>query len=71
MPTNVGKYDKSINPKDHMGVFINARTIERWTMLVWCHMFVETLIGSARSWYDNLPVGRIDSFEDLHNQFKK
>jgi hypothetical protein len=50
-----------------MGVFISAGTIEAWTIPLWCRMFVQTLIGVSRSWYDSLLVGRIDSFEDLHS----
>ncbi|XP_022014163.1 uncharacterized protein LOC110913649 [Helianthus annuus] len=32
-------------------------------------MFVQTLVGAARVWWDSLPVGEIDSFEDLEAKF--
>jgi hypothetical protein len=71
MPTNVGKYDGSIDLDDHMGVFNSAGTIEGWTIPVWCHMFVQILIDADRSWYDGLPVGRLNSLENLHSQLIK
>jgi hypothetical protein len=71
MVANVGKYDGSTDPDDHIGVFVSAGTVEGWTILVWCHMFVQTLIGSARSWYDSLPCGEINSLEDLLSKFMK
>jgi len=71
MPTTVTKYDGTGDPNDHLGVFVSAGGIERWTMPVWCHMFVQTLIGAARTWFDSLPEGEIDNFEALIDKFMK
>ncbi|KAK1431975.1 hypothetical protein QVD17_08812 [Tagetes erecta] len=71
MPSTVTKYDGTNDPNDHLGVFVSAGGIKRWTMPVWCHMFVQTLIGAARTWFDSLPEGEIDSFESLVEKFMK
>ena len=35
----------------------------------WCHLFVHTLTGTARVWFDNLPAGSITDFDDLLRKF--
>ncbi|KAD7479541.1 hypothetical protein R6Q59_000225 [Mikania micrantha] len=70
MRTNVEKYDGLTDPEDHYNVFVSAGGVEQWTMLAWCHMFVQTLVGAARIWFDSLPMGSIVSFEDLALKFK-
>ncbi|KAL8226893.1 hypothetical protein R6Q57_016725 [Mikania cordata] len=70
MPTNVRKYDGLSDPKDHYNVFVSAGGVKQWTMPAWCHMFVQTLVGAARIWFDSLPAGNIISFEDLAVKFK-
>nr|GEV67188.1 reverse transcriptase domain-containing protein [Tanacetum cinerariifolium] len=35
----------------------------------WCHMFNYTLTGSARVWFDDLPLESIDSYDDLKKAF--
>nr|XP_043615923.1 uncharacterized protein LOC122587824 [Erigeron canadensis] len=69
MPSNVKMYDGTTDPDDHMGVFSGAAKVEQWSMPVWCHMFGQTLFGSARVWYDSLARGSIDSFEELRQKF--
>ncbi|XP_021974790.2 uncharacterized protein LOC110869893 [Helianthus annuus] len=36
---------------------------------MWCHLFIQTLTGAARLWFDNLPVGTITSWVDLREKF--
>ncbi|KAJ0949158.1 putative retrotransposon gag domain-containing protein [Helianthus annuus] len=38
-------------------------------MPTWYHMFVQTLTEGARLWFDSLPAGSIDSYEDLSEKF--
>ncbi|GJQ90647.1 reverse transcriptase domain-containing protein [Tanacetum coccineum] len=38
-------------------------------MPTWCHMFNSTLTGSARVWFDDLPLESIDSYDDLKREF--
>ncbi|KAD0423211.1 hypothetical protein E3N88_44289 [Mikania micrantha] len=65
MPTNVGKYDGLSDPEDHYNVFVSAGGVEQWTMPAWCHMFVQTLLGAARIWFDSLPAGIRYNLESL------
>nr|GEW04072.1 RNA-directed DNA polymerase, eukaryota, reverse transcriptase zinc-binding domain protein [Tanacetum cinerariifolium] len=51
---------------EHM---IEAAKVERWAMSTWCHMFNSTLIGSARVWFDDLPLESTDSYDDLKKAF--
>ncbi|KAI3797126.1 hypothetical protein L1987_32378 [Smallanthus sonchifolius] len=71
MPSNVGKYDGLGDPDDHLAIFIGAAEVEQWSIPVWCHMFMQTLTGAARVWFDSLPVGEIGSFEQLEDSFLK
>jgi hypothetical protein len=45
--------------------------VEQWSIPVWCHMFVQTLTGAARVWFDNLPTGEITNFKQLEERFLK
>ncbi|XP_021971565.1 uncharacterized protein LOC110866728 [Helianthus annuus] len=69
MPQTVGKYDGLGDPDDHLNLFKSAGEVACWPMPLWCKMFVQTLVGAARVWWDNLPTGEIDSFEDLEAKF--
>ncbi|GKC51593.1 reverse transcriptase domain-containing protein [Tanacetum coccineum] len=65
MPNNVKTYDGSDDLEDHLKIFQAATKVERWAILTWCHMFISTLTGSARVWFDDLPPKSIDSYDDL------
>jgi hypothetical protein len=69
MPTTVRKYEDLTDPEDHLFDFYNAARIEQWSEAIWCHMFVQSLTGIARVWFDALPVGGIGNFEDLRAKF--
>lgn len=69
VPTTVRTYDGSSDPEDHLHSFMAAAKVERWAMPVWCQMFVQTLSGPARLWFNALPEGEIDSFVTLKKQF--
>ncbi|GKD00787.1 reverse transcriptase domain-containing protein [Tanacetum coccineum] len=57
------------DPKDHLKIFQAAAKVERWAMPTWCHMFNSTRIGSARVWFDDLPMESVDSYDDLKKAF--
>ncbi|MFS7921869.1 putative retrotransposon gag domain-containing protein [Helianthus anomalus] len=40
-----------------------------WNMPMWCHLFIQTLTGAARAWFDSLPPGKIKSWTDFKTQF--
>jgi hypothetical protein len=63
----VSKYEGTSDPDDHLNAFIAAGGAKGWTLPVWSHMFVQTLVGPARLWSDSL-IG-IDSLNDLLQTF--
>ncbi|GKF32128.1 hypothetical protein Tco_0101926, partial [Tanacetum coccineum] len=69
MPSNVKTYDKSDDLEYHLKIFQAAAKVERWAMPTWCHMFNSTLTGSARVWFDDLPLEFVDSYDDLKKAF--
>ncbi|KAD4983228.1 hypothetical protein E3N88_19899 [Mikania micrantha] len=69
MPANIKTYDGLGDPDDHLELFSGAATVERWCLPLWCHMFSQTLVGPARLWFNSLPDGSIDTFEDLSRKF--
>ena len=69
LPSNVGKYNGLTDPDDHLRLFTGAGLIGGWTLPMWCHLFVQTLTGAARLWFDNLPTGKLTSWNDLKEKF--
>lgn len=63
-------YEGSTDPEDHIHSFHMGMedTIRRKD--IWCRMFRRTLKGETVGWYRNLPVGSINSFDDLEKAFK-
>ncbi|GJR25957.1 reverse transcriptase domain-containing protein [Tanacetum coccineum] len=69
MPTNIALYDGSTDPADHLNRFVGAANSGEWPMPVWCRMFQQTLDGSARGWFENLPPNSIDEWWRLREAF--
>ncbi|GJS46644.1 reverse transcriptase domain-containing protein [Tanacetum coccineum] len=69
MPTNVKIYDGTSDPADHITRFTGMGNSAEWPMPVWCRMFQQTLDGKARAWFDKLPSGSIDNWDDLEEKF--
>ncbi|XP_021998215.1 uncharacterized protein LOC110895244 [Helianthus annuus] len=69
LPSNVGKFNGLTDPDDHLRVFTSVGLVGGWTLPLWCHLFVQTLTGAARIWFDNLPIGQIESWKDLREKF--
>ncbi|GJQ88958.1 reverse transcriptase domain-containing protein [Tanacetum coccineum] len=69
MPNNVKTYDGIGDSEDHVKKFQAAAQVEHWAMPTWCHMFNSTLIGTARVWFDELPLESIDGYKDLKAAF--
>ncbi|MFS7910505.1 putative retrotransposon gag domain-containing protein [Helianthus anomalus] len=69
LPQTVGKFNGLTDPDDHVRVFTSVGVLGQWTMPMWCHLFVQTLTGAARVWFDSLPSGRIKSWVDFRDQF--
>ncbi|GKF33969.1 hypothetical protein Tco_0107169 [Tanacetum coccineum] len=69
MPANIKLYDGTTDPEDHLSRFSSAANSGEWPMPVWCHMFQQTLDGSARGWFENLSGGSIEGWVELRQQF--
>ena len=69
MPAHIRTYDGTEDPEDHLQIFTGAARIEKWSNAECCLMFMQTLIGSARIWFNDLPAQSIRSFDDLSRGF--
>ncbi|GJS87466.1 hypothetical protein Tco_0770102 [Tanacetum coccineum] len=69
MSANIRLYDGATDPEDHISRFSSAANSGEWPMPVWCRMFQQTLDGSARGLFENLPPGSIDGWAELRLQF--
>ncbi|XP_021998635.1 uncharacterized protein LOC110895593 [Helianthus annuus] len=69
LPSNVGKFNGLKDPDDHLRIFTSAGLVGGWTLPLWCRLFVQTLTGASRIWFDNLPIGKISSWKDLREKF--
>ncbi|XP_022030313.1 uncharacterized protein LOC110931218 [Helianthus annuus] len=69
LPSNVGKFNGLSDPDDHLRVFTSAGLVGGLTLPMWCHLFVQTLTGAARLWFNNLPVEKLTSWVDLREKF--
>ncbi|GKB21634.1 hypothetical protein Tco_0855557 [Tanacetum coccineum] len=69
MPANIKLYDGTTDSEDHLSRFSSVANSWEWLMPVWYRMFQQTLDGSARGWFENLPIGSIDGWTELRQQF--
>ncbi|GJV13601.1 hypothetical protein Tco_1355142 [Tanacetum coccineum] len=52
MPLYVGSYDRKGDPDNFLHLFEGAIRMQKWAMLVACHMFAYTLKDSAQIWWN-------------------
>nr|GEV15890.1 reverse transcriptase domain-containing protein [Tanacetum cinerariifolium] len=69
MATNIKLYDGTTDPEDHLSRFTSTANSGQWPMPVWCRMFQQTLDGSARGWFEQLPRDSIHEWADLREAF--
>jgi hypothetical protein len=69
MPSHLKLYNGSTDPDDHITRFEGTANQGAWPMLIWCMMFQQTLDDAARGWFDRLPRGSIDSWDELSERF--
>ncbi|GKC33300.1 hypothetical protein Tco_1040594 [Tanacetum coccineum] len=50
MPPHVDSYDRKRDPNNYLHIFERAICMQKWAMLVACHMFTCTLKDPARIW---------------------
>ncbi|XP_076886040.1 uncharacterized protein LOC143535761 [Bidens hawaiensis] len=71
IPTSLGKYNEMTDPSDHLLNFVAVGGVSGWTLPYWCHMFALTLTGAAREWFEKLPDGQIQNWDDFVAKFSQ
>lgn len=67
--SSLDKYAGSGDPVDHVKYFKSYAAAADLDDAVQCKVFVTTLKGAARKWFDGLPSGSITSFKELNRAF--
>ncbi|GKE45651.1 hypothetical protein Tco_1472935, partial [Tanacetum coccineum] len=70
MPFHIGSYDGKGDPDNFLHLFEGAIRMQKWLMLVACHMFTYTLKDSPRIWWNSQKAGSILDYEDLKEKFR-
>ncbi|KAL0313354.1 UNVERIFIED_CONTAM: hypothetical protein Sradi_5734700 [Sesamum radiatum] len=68
IPT-IGEYDGTKDPQDHLDRFLAKADLLDLSDAAYCKIFRTTLAGKAMAWFNQLPMGTIDSFEQLSQRF--
>ncbi|XP_042405136.1 uncharacterized protein LOC121995470 [Zingiber officinale] len=66
---NIGEYDGSKDPEEHLRKFKNAVMLYQYSDAVKYRVFLHTLSGLAQKWFDGLPPGSINHFLDFKTVF--
>ncbi|XP_022008056.1 uncharacterized protein LOC110907370 [Helianthus annuus] len=69
MPSDIKTYNGTEDQEDHLQIFTGAARIEKWSNAECCLMFTQTLVGSARIWFNDLPARSVRNFDDLSKGF--
>ncbi|GJZ16286.1 reverse transcriptase domain-containing protein [Tanacetum coccineum] len=70
MPSHIGSYDGKGDPDNFLHLFEGAIRMQKWLMLVACHMFTYTLKDSAQIWWNSQKAGSMLNYEDLKAKFR-
>lgn len=70
IPHNIGSYDGTTYPDDHLFVFTQTMSIYKLSEPVWCNLFSITLRGRARMWFKSLKPQSIRTFDQLTKSFQ-
>ncbi|XP_074591721.1 uncharacterized protein LOC141847563 [Curcuma longa] len=68
-PPQVGEYDGSTDPEDHLNRFENACLLHQYADGIKCRLFLNTLSGLAQRWFNKLAGSSIKSFQDFREVF--
>jgi hypothetical protein len=63
------KYNGSVNPTEFLQIYTTSILATGGNEVIMAHYFLVALIGTARSWLMNLPLGSLYSWEELCHQF--
>ncbi|XP_073120809.1 uncharacterized protein [Henckelia pumila] len=67
-PTTL-EYDESSDLEEHLGRFVNAALLHRYSDAIKCWVFLTTLVRSSQQWFNLLQPGSIRSFNDFSSAF--
>ncbi|KAJ9176290.1 hypothetical protein P3X46_011621 [Hevea brasiliensis] len=65
------KYDGTSNPRSHLANFHTRMLLYNVNNFILCKIFSTMLTGLAQKWYQRLPNGSIENFEQLASSFKQ
>ncbi|KAK4386075.1 hypothetical protein Sango_2478100 [Sesamum angolense] len=66
---NISEYDGTKDPQDHLDQFLAKVDLLDISNAAYCKIFQTTLAGKSMTWFNQLPSGTIDSFEQLSQLF--
>ncbi|KAK4394706.1 hypothetical protein Sango_1624900 [Sesamum angolense] len=66
---NINEYDGTKDPQDHLDRFLAKADLIDISDTAYCKIFRTTLAGKAMTWFNQLPIGSIDNFEQLSQCF--
>ncbi|KAL0413114.1 UNVERIFIED_CONTAM: hypothetical protein Sradi_1513100 [Sesamum radiatum] len=66
---NISEYDGTKDPQDHLDRFLAKADLLDISDAEYIKIFRTTLAGKAMAWFNQLPIGTIDSFEQLSQRF--
>ncbi|KAL0290509.1 UNVERIFIED_CONTAM: hypothetical protein Sradi_7048300 [Sesamum radiatum] len=61
----ITEYDGTTDPVEHLTHFENAALLRRYTDKIKYHVFVTTFARAAQQWFNQLPTGAIESFQEF------
>ncbi|KAL0451344.1 UNVERIFIED_CONTAM: hypothetical protein Slati_1112500 [Sesamum latifolium] len=65
----IAEYDGTTDPMEHLSRFKNTALLHRYTDGVKCRVFVSTFARAAQQWFNQLPVGAIENFQEFCSLF--
>ncbi|VFQ69578.1 unnamed protein product [Cuscuta campestris] len=65
----IPRYDGTTDPQEHFNRYQTLMNVVTFSEEVLCRSFPATLDGLASEWFNELPEGKIDSWEDLARRF--
>ncbi|VFQ62043.1 unnamed protein product [Cuscuta campestris] len=65
----IPRYDKTTDPQEHFNRYQTLMNVVTFSEEVLCRSFPATLDGLASEWFNELPEGKIESWEDLARKF--
>ncbi|KAL0410804.1 UNVERIFIED_CONTAM: hypothetical protein Slati_3670100 [Sesamum latifolium] len=65
----IAEYNGTTDPMEHLSRFENATLLHRYTDGIKCRVFVTMFARAAQQWFNQLPVGAIENFQEFHSLF--